>query len=309
MVSACMLDKQNVSARERSIGYRCLVCRFLICTLILFLSSACAILPTPLPPTPTPTPWPTPTPYPTITPHPTAWPTLTPLPPDTGWQSVQPGVELRRITVRADSSSEQLTLVRLDPTKVRFEVHYDPLNPRTVYAWAQELGSQIVINGAYFTPENTTVGLLISEGQHWGTPYGSFAGMFCVSSDGAVSVRWLQDFPYSPAEPLQYAIQSFPVLVKTGGIMGFPADADDGRPARRTVVAQDTSGRILFIVAPEGTFSLHRTARFLTESDLQINVALNLDGGTSTGLWVSTDAGSLRIDSLVPVPSVITVQD
>ena len=89
--------------------------------------------------------------------------------------------------------------------------------------------------------------------------------------------------------------------------MGFPADADDGRPARRTVVAQDYQGRILIIVAPRGYLSLHELARFLAESDLDLDVALNLDGGYSTGLWLQADGLIVNIDSLVPVPSVVSV--
>ena len=124
-----------------------------------------------------------------------------------------------------------------------------------------------------------------------------------------VSVRWLHDQPYDPDEPLQEALQSFPVLVKPGGLIGFPVDADDGRPARRTVVAQDRQGRILIIVAPRGHLSLHELACFLIESDLNLDVALNLDGGFSTGLWLRAHEKFVEIDSLVPVPSVISVED
>jgi hypothetical protein len=101
---------------------------------------------------------------------------------------------------------------------------------------------------------------------------------------------------------------SFPVLVKPGGVMGFPADADDGNPARRTVVAQDFAGHILFIAAPRGHLSLHETAVFLAASDLEINVALNLDGGPSTGLWLQSDKNPVGIDSRAAVPSVLSVE-
>jgi len=231
------------------------------------------------------------------------------------------------VRVEINAVAERLVIVRLDPTTVRFRVHYDPVAPRPVSAWAEHLQPLLVINGGYFTPENETVGLLISDGQVWGTPYGDFAGMFAVNpspgpsppplgppqlwggSRGGekVSVRWLRDQPYDPAEPLKEALQSFPVLVKPGGVMGFPADADDGRPSRRTVVAQDRQGHILLIVAPRGHLSLHELARFLAESDLDLDVALNLDGGFSTGLWLRADEQSVEIDSHVPVPSVISV--
>jgi hypothetical protein len=150
-------------------------------------------------------------------------------------------------------------------------------------------------------------GLLISDGQMWGAVYGDFAGLLAVTADEQVSVRWLRDHPYDPAEPLTQGVMSFPVLVKPGGAMGFPADADDGMSARRTIVAQDFEGRILFIAAPRGHLSLHEMAVFLAESDLDIDVALNLDGGPSTGLWLATEANPVGIDSRAAVPSVISV--
>ena len=217
--------------------------------------------------------------------------------------------------VETGDVAERLTIVRLNPTIVRFRVHYDPVAPRPVSAWAEILQPLLIVNGGYFTPENETVGLLISDGQVWGTPYGDFAGMFAVNPSPAsggerVSVRWFRDQPYDPDEPLKEAVQSFPVLVKPGGVMGFPAGADDGRPARRTVVAQDYQERILIIVAPRGYLGLHELACFLADSDLDLDVALNLDGGYSTGLWLKADEQSMEpveIDSLVPVPSVISV--
>ena len=205
--------------------------------------------------------------------------------------------------------NERLTIARLDPSAVRFRVHYDPDNPLTVRGWTERLQQPLlIINGGYFSPENETAGLLISDGKKWGAAYGDFAGLFAVTANEQVSVRWLKDQPYDPAEPLAHGVMSFPVLVKPGGVMGFPADADEGTPARRSVVAQDFGGRILLIVAPRGYLSLHELAVFLAESDLGIDVALNLDGGYSTGLWLKADEGSARIDSRVPVPSVISVE-
>jgi len=277
--------------------------RFLALCLTLLLALGCALL------SPPPTPTPTATPMPISTPFPTPWPTATPEPSDTGWQPLQQGVELRQVRVEIGEVAERLTIVRLDSTATRFRVHYDPVAPRPVSAWAERFQPLLVVNGGYFTPENETVGLLISDGRAWGTPYGNFAGIFAVTASGQVSVRWLRDRPYDPDEHLTEALQSFPVLVKPGGVMGFPADADDGRPSRRTVVAQDNQGRILFIVAPRGYLSLNELARFLADSDLDIDVALNLDGGLSTGLWLRTNETSVEINSRVPVPSVISAYD
>ena len=231
-----------------------------------------------------------------------------PPPPDTGWQPLEPGLELRQMDVATGSAFERLTIARLNPALVRFRVRYEPANPRPLSAWADELRPLLMVNAGYFAPEGEATALLISGGQPAGTPLGDFGGMFAVTADGQTSVRWLKERPYDPREGLAEAVQSFPVLVKPGGVMGFPADGDEGTPARRTVVAQDEAGHILIIVAPRGYLSLHEMAVFLAGSDMGIDVALNLDGGGSTGLWLNSDGTSVEIDSRTPIPSVIVVE-
>jgi len=247
----------------------------------------------------------TPPPTATVAPPPPD-PTATPEPPDTGWQILPNGIEVRGISVSAEVGVEHLTVVRLTPQQFSFHVTYTPGSAQLISEWARQTQAQVVINGGYFTEELLTTGLIVSQGQHYGSSYGDFAGMLAVT-DGAVSLRWLREWPYDPNEALQEALQSFPVLVKPGGVMGFPADADDGRIARRSVIAKDRQGRLLFISAPRGYLSLHALAVWLADSDLEIDIALNLDGGTSTGLWVAGDLPAAQIDSFTAVPSVITV--
>ncbi len=267
-------------------------------TLLLMLSLACGFLSAP-----------TPTPTPTATP--TLPPTSTPEPPDTGWLAAGDGAEIRRMRVTLEGGlTERVTLVRLDSAQVRFRVLYTPGEGRRVSEWASALRAAgesplLVVNGGYFTPEYLATGLLVSNGRVYGTPYSGFGGMFAVLPGGRVEVRWLVARPYDPTEVLVEAVQSFPVLVRPGGVLGFPPDADDGRTARRTVVAQDRRGRILFIVARDGFFSLHALARWLLGSDLDLDVALNLDGGQSTGMSFRAEGTAVEIDSGVPVPAVI----
>lgn len=247
-----------------------------------------------------------PSPTATLVPPPTPSHTATTEPPDTGWQLLQPGIEVRSTAVNAELGVERLVMARVVPQQVTFRVHYAPGSAQLVSTWADQTQATIVINGGYFTENSLTTGLLVSQGVRHGVSYGDFAGMFAVSN-GMVSVRWLRSWPYNPDEVLEEALQSFPVLVKPGGVMGFPADADDGRIARRSVIAQDRLGRILLICAPRGYLSLHAFATWLATSDLELDVALNLDGGTSAGLWIADGPYSAQIDSLTGVPSVLTV--
>jgi hypothetical protein len=280
-------------------------CLVLFC--LLLVTTACSHLP----PTPTlPAPLPSASPAPPLaTPTLTRplLPTATPEPEDTGWKALVPGIEVRRLWADTGAGRERLRLIRLDPDQGRLRVIYQPAHPRRVSEWAMALpDALLVVNAGYFTTEMQVTGLIISDGIPAGRSYDDYAGMLAVSANGQVTLRWLRTWPFKPDEGLAQAVQSFPVLVKPGGVMGFPPDADEGQQSRRTVVAQDIVGRIILIVSPAPRFSLHELAVWLTESDLELDIAMNLDGGTSTGLWIRDHDD--QIDSLVPIPAVITVE-
>lgn len=224
--------------------------------------------------------------------------------PDTGWLALQPGLERRVITLQNAQGliTEEVTLLRIDPQLFALRVAYRPGEPLALEQWQAETGALVVVNGGYFTTENTATGLIIVDGVAMGSSYDGFAGMLAVSEAGP-ELRWLAQRPYNPDEALQYGLQSFPVLVKPGGIADFPDDG--GAASRRTVIAQDHNGRILLLVAPWGAFTLHNLSRFLGESDLGIDIALNLDGGTSSGMLLAEPR--TLIAAYTALPAVITV--
>jgi uncharacterized protein YigE (DUF2233 family) len=148
--------------------------------------------------------------------------------------------------------------------------------------------------------------MVIEDGQRRdGVVYEGFGGMFAVSGD-EVRVRWNVQEPYN-GEPLTYALQNFPMLVLPGGSPNVDID-DDGRASLRTAVGQDRSGRIVFVVSPTPIFTLTEFSQWLAASDLDLNVALNLDGGTSSGLVLRSGNRNLGVDSWVQVPNVIVVE-
>lgn len=247
---------------------------------------------------------------PPVTPPPTSLLPATPLPTptlpplDSGWQTLEPGLEQRTLNVVDEQRlwQESVTVLRLDPAYFRFDVHYRPGEPLQLEAWQMETGALLVVNGGFYTEGYFATGLVISGTSPLGNSYAGFGGMFAVTAAGP-EVRSLAARPYDPAEPLQAALQSFPLLVRPGGELGFPEE--DGQQARRTVVAQDRAGRILFLVANRGTFTLHGLSRYLVESDLELDVALNLDGGPSSGLLLAGQGDEPRIHlpafALLPV--------
>ena len=256
-------------------------------------------------PVPQPTVAPTATLVPTLPPSPIPFFSPTPEPvPDTGWQALQPGLERRMIRLFNDQSQhiESLYIFRLDQAYFRLDVSYHE-TPQNLEDWYKETNAQLIVNGGFFRVEDEKHipnGLTIVNGQRIGSSYEAFGGMLAIQ-DGWAELRGLAQQPYDPAEPLQAALQSFPLLVKPGGELGFPTEDEDNVRARRTVIAQDLEGRILFIVTPRGHFTLHQLSLFLTGSDLILDIALNLDGGPSSGIWVSEPREVIPSQTLLPI--------
>lgn len=249
-------------------------------------------------------------PLPAPTAVPIARPTVSPpatgpaITPDTGWELIGRGLERRVVNLPGtlDGPGESLYLLRIDPALYRFDVSYSPGQPRSLAQWQADTGALIVVNGGFFTETYDATGLVIVAGQASGTSYVDFGGMLAITEVGP-QLRWLPEQPYDPSEPLLAGLQSFPMLIRPGGIWGYTEK--DVTPARRTAVGQDWQGRIVFVVASTGTLTLYELARYLAESDLELERVLNLDGGASSGIYVAQPAET--IPSFVWLPTVIAV--
>jgi uncharacterized protein YigE (DUF2233 family) len=240
---------------------------------------------------------------------PTALPTVIPpvkSAPEAGWSLLQPGLERRVLEIFDGQNQhvESLYVWRLDQNYFRLNVAYES-TPKSLQRWQEETGAALVVNGGYYSIANERYfpdGLTIVNGQASGRSFIGHGGMLAIQNSRA-ELRWLVEKPYQSSEPFEAALQSFPMLVKPGGQLGFGPERENYANARRTVIGQDRQGRILFMVAPRGYFTLHRLSAYLTESDLDLDIAINLDGGGSTGILVA-DPPEI-IAPTRPIPFVI----
>lgn len=226
-------------------------------------------------------------------------PTPTPIPSHTGtfeaipqgaWSMVRPGLE-RRVIQISDEQNQPVEMVhiwRLDQKKFRLDVAFDK-RPKSLENWQTETDAFMVVNGGYFSITNeqySADGLTVLNGAASGKSFTGYGGMMAITERG-VELRWLVQSPYDPNERLHAALQAFPMLVTPGGRLGYGPERETHARARRTVIAQDRDGRILFILTPQGYFTLHEISAYLTASDLDLDIAINLDGGSSTGILVA----------------------
>lgn len=249
---------------------------------------------------------PLPTLMPTATGSPPTPPSDPTAPPaDTGWLQAAPGVELRRLMAPVGEQMAPVSVVRLDPDQLRLVVGYAPDAPQPLAEWASAAGAIAAINGGFFDERGRAVALLVHEGQASGESYVGRGGMFAVTPEGEVWLRGLAAAPYDPAEPVAEALQGWPMLVHPGGEVAYTHE--DGERNRRSAIAIDTAGHPLLIAAPTAAFTLRELAVWLAASDLDIAAAVNLDGGSSTGLIVQSDTAPERIDPFAPLPIVLMV--
>lgn len=241
-------------------------------------------------------------------PPPTPTPTSAPTPVSgDGWETVRPGIEQRTARVPGQGPfGAQAMIVRVDPALATFQVAYRPGDPLSLSEWRAALpGAAVIVNGGFFDEFSRALGLVVSEGQAYGQSFSGFGGMFQVTEAGP-RVRSLVSEPYL-GEPLWHAVQSFPMLIEAGGVLAPRGDGFDV-PARRTIIAQDGAGRILLIVTPLSEVSFSAAQDWLLSADLDVRIALALDGGRSTGLALDHVESP---DDLYPafdrLPSVIAV--
>lgn len=254
--------------------------------LCLLLVSSCTLITAP---SPTPTPLPTPTPAPAAD----------------GWTTLTPGLERRLYTPETDNLLSQIIVLRIDAARYTFRAHYRPGEPLSLLQWRQELSDAVAfINANFFTPEFEIVGLLVADGGVHGQSYAGYGGTFAVEN-GLPAVWSNTARPYQ-GEPLEQAVQGFPMLVMDGQQAYTNPDAD--RDTRRTFIGQDNQGRIIIGVTPLLGLSLVGLSVYLPATDLGLVNVVNLDGGGSTMMSVRVhDAPEYRLLSLDAVPAVLAV--
>ncbi len=224
-----------------------------------------------------------------------------------GWRLLAKGLEYRAFL--GSTSFPAMHQVRLDLKHYRLRLSLardGGARLGTVGSLRQRLAAAVAVNGGYFDDQARPLGYL-REGDRLLVPDvatgAAFTGVLLVRPEGA---RILHRDAFQPG-PAPLALQAGPRLVADGQ----PVSVLESPPRRRTGVARDGWGRVvLYATDPGGSLSLQACRDLLLGSvergGVQPVEALNLDGGSSTG--ISLCAGGMELDrpayTLVPVALV-----
>jgi hypothetical protein len=222
-------------------------------------------------------------------------------PGEDGWTGLDLGLEERWWHDKSGSGLD-LYALRIDPEAYDLGVAYDPDEPRLLEEWAEVTGADVVVNAGFFDDNDKATALVVIGGTPTGSSYRDFGGMLADLASGRPSLTWLAQTPFTDASGIEDAIQSAPMLVYDGGAVYSDSSNDS---SRRTAVGIDRTGQVLLIAAPSGGYTLSALADRLLDPELDLERALNLDGGSSTGIRV--ESPWREIPALVPLPAVITL--
>lgn len=208
------------------------------------------------------------------------------------WRNLGKGLNFAEIQVfRKKVLVDTLAVVKVDPASNAFRVQHH--KPQSIAAWQQELGAPVVFNASYYCRDNLPCGLILSNGNPIGPPRNpQMRGMFVAEPKGLspdLPRATILDLTVTPISvktlPWTQGVQSYPLLLDYKGRVRV---WNSPKTARRTVIAIDRNGFILIFNTNEVYFTLYDFAHFLKASDLEIDSALNLDGGTEAQLYIKS---------------------
>ncbi len=241
--------------------------------------------------------------FPTVPPAPTRPPVSV-----DGFIILSTAMQYRTIQFRnSQGQTVDVLTARFEPSQVTFRVIYTPGQPRTIQQWQQALPTALaIVNANFFNTSYQALGIVAMDRQVTG--FSALRqqrddGLFQVKG-GTPSVRSMFLQPFQQGETFDQAAHGFPMLMTLGQVAPiFPdlAKVSD----RRTVIAQDVTGRILFITT--SATMLGDMSQFLSLSGFNISYAVNMDGGSSTNMYLATGGAGTYSIGLRPVPVIIAV--
>ena len=212
----------------------------------------------------------------------------------------------------------ELDIVKFKPEKFKIEAHLNraKTNALSVSKVAKLKKALLAVNGGFFSSNFTPEGFLISNGNLLNSKDGKGTGVFYVTKDGKADIEWSKDFV--PDNRIDFAVQAGPIVIEKPSKNGIVHIRKIQYP--RTAVGITKDGEVFFVHVHHDNgdnslikgISLYEFAMILLDKDLLAGLeaycVLNLDGGSSTGLYLEHSKMKLHYPELVKVSNVILVK-
>lgn len=205
------------------------------------------------------------------------------------WRPVSPGVEYQRITrgtmdahvVKVDLRSEQIRVVASDKSDQGL----------TVSELAKKRNALVAINADYFDEQLNPIGLSMGACGTWtkGQKVPRKQGLVAIGKKRAE----IQGNTMRTRRWMSGAVSGWPLINRNcAPITSLPgSDHFTNAPHPRTAVGLSKDGKTMYLVVTDGRregvpgLTLPELAQFMDE--LGACIAMNLDGGGSSAIWIA----------------------
>ncbi len=201
-------------------------------------------------------------------------------------------VEAPRFT-RGDRTGVTFEGVAFDSRTHRLAVIDQPDGPGTRFANAATAGNSIsgitAVNAGFFTPEGQPLGLVVSAGKisgSWNSASSLGSGIWFADTSGKTAISRRGKMGRTAAAASRELIQAGPLLIENGAaVSGLEAT----KSSARIVLLWDGGSRWWIGRGSPCTLAdLSNGLASQSPAGWKIRHALNLDGGRSADLWVSS---------------------
>lgn len=195
---------------------------------------------------------------------------------------------------------------RVDPGKFRLGVVTAPDEKpgSTAQALAEKNKAIIVVNGGFFTPEHTSIGLIVDKGRQTNPIHNtSWWSVFAIIGGRPVILRPNQ---FELSGDVEMALQAGPRLVVDGKIPRLKEGV-----AARSAVGIGGDGMVTIAITSGQGISMNELARRMGNSAFQGGLgcvdAMALDGGSSSQIYAKTGKFEFSQPGLVRITNGLAV--
>ncbi len=210
--------------------------------------------------------------------------------PKVDWQTLQPGLDYYHFVPDQAGLWSHVQAFRIDPKQYHLHLAFaqdQHLVNSSVKALSESQRALIGINGGFFAPDYSPIGLRLTRGK-LRSPLKAISwwGIFYLQNGDAHISSQSQ---FRPNANIEFAIQSGPRLLINGRIPKLKPGV-----AQRTALGITRQGKIVIMVTQNYPMTTQELAQTLRDH-LECTDALNLDGGSSTQLYAKIGEFNLLI--------------
>jgi hypothetical protein len=248
------------------------------------------------------------------------------------WQTLAPGMEIRRVQSRKQSTigDSKITVLRVDPALWDLEVtgilQTGETAGHTAREWSRKQKYTAVINAGMFeTDQKTHLGYVRSRDHVYNSRVNNYQSMMAFDPREGKKVPAFRIFDLDlPATSLQAIVADYASAVQNLRLIKRPGINQWGKQAKEwseAAVGEDSDGHVLFIYS-RSPFSMFDLNQELLAAGIGIVAAQHMEGGPEAQLYVHAGDTELEMfgsyetsfkendqnPAAWPVPNVIGVR-